>query len=157
MTTTQPNRVSLPIPDLERPHFTPYDAKDDQARFRSIERLRPPAGAPNVLIVLLDDAGYGSASVFGGPCETPNFQRLADRGLRYTKFHTTALCSPTRAALLSGRNHHTVNMGAITEIATAARGAAPWSPSARPPRRPRSTGRLIRPTPGPRSPRTSDR
>src|SRR5262245_3881974 len=66
----------------------------------------PPAGAPNVLLVLLDDVGFGQTSTFGGPANTPTLQRLADEGLRYNRFHTTALCSPTRAALLSARNHH---------------------------------------------------
>ncbi|MGH2609324.1 MAG: arylsulfatase, partial [Tepidiformaceae bacterium] len=84
--------------------------------------LRPPEGAPNVLIVLIDDCGFGASSAFGGPINTPNFERLAKDGLKYTRFHTTALCSPTRAALLSGRNHHTVGMGGITEIATSAPG-----------------------------------
>jgi arylsulfatase len=84
--------------------------------------VRPPTGAPNVLILLLDDVGFGASSTFGGPCNTPTFDRLADDGLRYTRFHTTALCSPTRAALLSGRNHHSVGMGGITEIATSAPG-----------------------------------
>src|SRR5262245_47590835 len=68
-----------------------------------------PAGAPNVLLVLLDDVGFGQTSTFGGPANTPTLQRLADEGLRYNRFHTTALCSPTRAALLSGRNHHSVH------------------------------------------------
>jgi arylsulfatase len=77
-----------------------------------------PAGAPNVLLVVLDDVGFGQTSTFGGPANTPTLQRLADRGLRYNRFHTTALCSPTRAALLSGRNHHSVHTGVITEMAT---------------------------------------
>jgi arylsulfatase A-like enzyme len=77
-----------------------------------------PAGAPNVLLVLLDDVGFGQTSTFGGPAKTPTLQRLADQGLRYNRFHTTALCSPTRAALLSGRNHHSVHTGVITEMAT---------------------------------------
>src|SRR5262245_26002347 len=77
-----------------------------------------PAGAPNVLVVLLDDVGFGQTSTFGGPVNTPTLQRLADEGLRYNRFHTTALCSPTRAALLSGRNHHSVHTGCITELAT---------------------------------------
>jgi len=77
-----------------------------------------PAGAPNVLLVVLDDVGFGQASTFGGPANTPTLQRLADHGLRYNRFHTTALCSPTRAALLSGRNHHSVHTGVITEMAT---------------------------------------
>ena len=73
-------------------------------------------------MILLDDVGFGASSPFGGPCETPTFERLASDGLKFTRFHTTALCSPTRAALLSGRNHHTVGMGGITEIATSAPG-----------------------------------
>ena len=68
--------------------------------------VQAPAGAPNVLIILLDDVGFGMCSPFGGSVQTPNLQRLADNGLTYTRFHTTALCSPTRAALLAGRNHH---------------------------------------------------
>jgi len=77
-----------------------------------------PSNAPNVLLILLDDAGFGATSTFGGPVPTPNFDRLASRGLRYTQFHTTALCSPTRAALITGRNHHTAHTGSITEMAT---------------------------------------
>jgi arylsulfatase A-like enzyme len=79
---------------------------------------KAPEGAPNVLLVLLDDVGFGQASTFGGPAQTPTLQRLADQGLRYNRFHTTALCSPTRAALLTGRNHHSVHTGCITELAT---------------------------------------
>jgi len=75
-------------------------------------------GAPNVLLILTDDVGFGATSTFGGPIQTPNFQRLADNGLRYNSFHTTALCSPTRAALITGRNHHSVASGVITEFAT---------------------------------------
>lgn len=77
----------------------------------------PPEGAPNVVVVLLDDVGFGTASTFGGPVPTPALDRVADAGLRYNQFHTTALCSPTRAALLTGRNHHSAHMGAICEIA----------------------------------------
>jgi arylsulfatase len=99
-----------------------YDAKDPDTKFPPIRDVRPPKGAPNVLIILIDDVGYGAASVFGGPCHTPNFEKLAAGGLKYTRFHTTALCSPTRQALLTGRNHHSVGMGGITEIATAAPG-----------------------------------
>jgi hypothetical protein len=77
-----------------------------------------PAGAPNVLLVLLDDVGFGQTSTFGGFANTPTLQRLSDEGLRYNRFHTTALCSPSRAALLSGRNHHSVHTGVITEMAT---------------------------------------
>jgi arylsulfatase A-like enzyme len=119
---TSAEREVLPIPD--RPYDGPVfeDAKDRAATFPPIEPLRPPAGAPNVLIVLLDDAGFGCSSAFGGPCQTPTAERLARDGLKFNRFHTTALCSPTRAALLSGRNHHTVGMGGITELATSAPG-----------------------------------
>jgi arylsulfatase len=115
-------RSVLPIPD--RPHvgLVTYDAKDPNTRYPPIEPLRPPAGAPNVLIILIDDVGFGASSAFGGPCETPNFEKMANGGLRYNRFHTTALCAPTRAALLTGRNHHSVGMGGITEIATSAPG-----------------------------------
>jgi arylsulfatase A-like enzyme len=80
---------------------------------------KAPAGAPNVLVVLIDDCGYGQWGTFGGQVPTPNLDRLAKMGLRYTRFHTTALCSPTRAALLTGRNHHSVGTGVITEIGDA--------------------------------------
>jgi arylsulfatase len=80
--------------------------------------IKAPAGAPNVLIVLVDDMGFGMPSAFGGPVHMPSADRLASQGLRYNQFHTTALCSPTRTALLSGRNHHMNNMGSITETAT---------------------------------------
>ena len=115
-------RDILPIPDPQHVGVTTYDAKDPDTSFPPIEPLRPPEGAPNVLVILIDDAGFGSSSAFGGPCQTPNFERLADKGLRYNRFHTTALCSPTRQALLTGRNHHAVGMGGITEIATSAPG-----------------------------------
>jgi arylsulfatase A-like enzyme len=115
-------RGVLPIPDRRPVGLTTYDAKDPETRFPPIRQLRPPAGAPNVVIVLLDDVGFGAASVFGGPCQTPTAESLAADGLRYIRFHTTALCSPTRAALLTGRNHHAVGMGGITEIATSAPG-----------------------------------
>src|SRR6476661_9911637 len=115
-------RSVLPIPDRRPVSLTTYDAKEPDTRFPPITQLRPPAGAPNVLIILLDDVGFGASSAFGGPCQAPNAERLAKTGLKYNRFHTTALCSPTRAALLSGRNHHAVGMGGITEIATSAPG-----------------------------------
>ena len=115
-------RTILPIPDLPRTGLITYDAKDPDTKFPPIEQLRPPKGAPNVLIILIDDAGFGSSSAFGGPCQTPNAETLAAGGLKYNRFHTTALCSPTRQALLTGRNHHSVGMGGITEIATGAPG-----------------------------------
>jgi arylsulfatase len=76
-----------------------------------------PRGAPNVLLLLIDDAGFGNPSTFGGPCQTPTMSKLASTGLRYNRFHVTALCSPTRAALLTGRNHHAVGFGSIAEFA----------------------------------------
>jgi arylsulfatase len=116
------DRSILPVPDRDEPGPTILDAKDPAATFPAIEPLRPPAGAPNVLIVLIDDAGFAASSAFGGPCSTPTAERLAAAGLKYNRFHTTALCSPTRQALLTGRNHHTVGMGGITELATSAPG-----------------------------------
>ena len=77
----------------------------------------PPDAAPNVVVVMLDDVGFGAPGTFGGPVPTPALDRVAGAGLRYNQFHTTALCSPTRAALLTGRNHHSAHMGAIAEIA----------------------------------------
>ncbi|MBM4507913.1 sulfatase-like hydrolase/transferase, partial [Rhodococcus hoagii] len=107
-------RQILPIPDRTHAGTVLYDAKDPDSGFTPLRPLRPPDGSPNVLIVLLDDVGFGASSAFGGPAQTPTAQRLADDGLKYTRFHTTALCSPTRAALLTGRNHHTtVGMGSI--------------------------------------------
>ena len=123
------HREVLPIAD--RPYDGPVyeDAKDPDATFPAIEPLRPPADAPNVLIVLLDDAGFGCASAFGGPCQTPTAERLAADGLTFTRFHTTALCAPTRQALLTGRNHHSVGMGGIPEIATSAPGYSSVRPN----------------------------
>jgi arylsulfatase len=118
----QLSRTNLPIADIAPVGLTTYDAKDPDTTYPPIVPLRPPAGAPNVLIILIDDVGFGASSAFGGPCQTPTAERLAASGLKYTRFHTTALCSPTRAALLSGRNHHPVGMGGITEIATSAPG-----------------------------------
>ena len=122
---TQTDKISrsiLPIPDRQHIGLTTYDAKDPDTKFPPIVPLRPPQGAPNVLIVLLDNVGFAASSSFGGPCQTPNFDKLAAGGLKYNRFHTTALCSPTRQALLTGRNHHSVNMGGVCEIATSAPG-----------------------------------
>src|SRR5450432_1786805 len=116
------HRTVLPIPDQTPVGLTTYDAKDPDTKHPPIRELRPPAGAPNVLIILIDDAGFSATSAFGGPCHTPNFEKLAADGLKYNRFHTTALCSPTRQALLTGRNHHSAGMGGITEIATSAPG-----------------------------------
>jgi arylsulfatase len=92
--------------------------------------VKAPAGAPNVVIVLIDDMGFGVPGSFGGPVAMPTLDGLAQNGLRYNNFHTTALCSPTRAALKSGRNHHTVNMGFITEMATGMPGSTGQIPNA---------------------------
>ena len=123
------SRIVLPIPDIKPTGLTTFDARDPDTSYPPIEPLRPPAGAPNVLVILLDDVGFGAASAFGGPCHTPTAERLAAHGLKYTRFHTTALCSPTRAALLSGRNHHAVGMGGITETATSAPGYSSIRPN----------------------------
>ena len=126
-------RSMLPIPDRPAPGLTTYDAKDPDTSYPPIEPLLPPEGAPNVLIVLLDDVGFGASSAFGGPCRTPNAERLAAGGLKYNRFHTTALCAPTRAAMLSGRNHHSVGMGSITETATSAPGNSSLKPNTKAP------------------------
>lgn len=115
-------REVLPIPDIPHVGLTTFDAKDPETKYPPIRDLRPPEGAPNVLIVLIDDAGFGSTSAFGGPCQTSIAEKLGANGLRFVRFHTTALCSPTRQALLTGRNHHSCGMGGITETATAAPG-----------------------------------
>jgi arylsulfatase len=111
------DRTVLPIPEPKVPDSTVFDARNavTPARFE----VKAPAGAPNVLIVLIDDMGFGMSEAFGGPVQMPTVTRLANGGLRYNEFHTTALCSPTRAALLTGRNHHMTNFGSIAESATA--------------------------------------
>lgn len=126
-------RTMLPIPDRPTRGLTTYDARDPDTAFPPIEPLLPPEGAPNVLIVLLDDVGFGAASAFGGPCATPTAERLAAGGLSYNRFHTTALCAPTRQAMLTGRNHHSVGMGSITETATSAPGNSSLRPNTKAP------------------------
>jgi arylsulfatase len=115
-------RSVLPIPEVKHVGLTTYDARDPETKFPPIRDMRPPEGAPNVLVILLDDVGFGASSAFGGPVNTPAAERLANNGLKLNRFHTTALCAPTRQALLTGRNHHSVNMGGITEMATSAPG-----------------------------------
>ena len=122
-------REILPIPDMPPAWLTTYNAKDPDTKFPPIEPLRPPKGAPNVLIILLDDVGFGASSAFGGPCQTPTAERMAADGLKFNRFHTTALCSPTRQALLTGRNHHSAGMGGITEMATSAPGYTSMRPN----------------------------
>ena len=111
------DRSILPVAEPPAPSITEMDARKatPPARFE----VKAPESAPNVVIVLIDDIGFGHASTFGGPIRMPTLEKLASRGLRYNRFHTTALCSPTRTALLTGRNHHVNNAGAIMELATA--------------------------------------
>jgi arylsulfatase len=111
------DRTVLPIPEPKRPVYTELDARNVKAPPRF--EVKAPQGAPNVLLVLIDDLGFAGTSAFGGPVPTPTFDRIASEGLRYNNFHTTAVCSPTRTALKSGRNHHVNNMGAIIEMGTA--------------------------------------
>jgi hypothetical protein len=115
--TGEPDRTVLPVPEPNYPHETKLDARDAKAPPRF--EVKPPKGAPNVIVFLIDDIGFGHASAFGGGIPMPTLDRLASMGLKYNRFHTTALCSPTRVALLTGRNHHTNNAGAIMEVATA--------------------------------------
>ena len=129
MSSESIERDVLPIPDRQPVGLTTFDAKDPAASFAAIEPLRPPTGAPNVLIMLLDDVGFGASSAFGGPCRTPTAERLAAGGLKYRRFHTTAMCAPTRQALLTGRNHHAVGMGAVADIATSAPGYSSIRPN----------------------------
>jgi arylsulfatase A-like enzyme len=127
-TPAAPDRTVLPVAEPKRPVITEIDAR--KVRVPPRFEVKAPAGAPNVVIVLIDDLGFGVPSSFGGPVAMPTLDKLAQGGLRYTNFHTTALCSPTRAALKSGRNHHTVNMAFITEMATGIPGATGQVPSA---------------------------
>jgi arylsulfatase len=110
------DRTVLPIREPAIEPITIMDARNATAP--PMFRVTAPQGAPNVVIVLIDDMGFGHPSTFGGPCQMPTLDRLADDGLRYNRFHTTALCSPSRVALLTGRNHHLNNAGAIMELAT---------------------------------------
>jgi arylsulfatase A-like enzyme len=122
------DRTILPIPEPKYSPITELDARNatPPPRFQ----VTAPAGAPNILIILLDDMGFGQPSTFGGPIHMPTLDQLANNGLRYNEFHTTALCSPTRAALLTGRNHHVVNTGSIMETATAFPGNTGVRPAA---------------------------
>ncbi len=114
---SEPDRTVLPIAEPVVEPIREIDAR--KARPPARFDVKAPAGAPNVVIVLIDDIGFGHSSAFGGPCQMPTAERLASGGLRYNRFHTTALCSPTRMALLTGRNHHVNNTGAVMELATA--------------------------------------
>ena len=161
------DRSSLPIRRKAFDGIANRTLDGSQPDWNLIGHPTPPEGAPNVLLVLIDDAGFGNPSTFGGPIQTPNYTRVAEGGLRYNRFHVTALCSPTRAALLTGRNNHAVGFGSIGEFAggfpgysaTAAAGlrAAASDPAgqrlqhgrvrevAPDPRRPARSGRAVRP------------
>lgn len=110
------DRTILPIKEPKRQTYTELDARNATAPPRF--EVKAPAGAPNVVVVLIDDMGFGASEAFGGPLHMPTLDRLANNGLRYNRFHTTALCAPTRMALLTGYNHHSNNMGVITELAS---------------------------------------
>src|SRR5688572_8846977 len=113
---SQLDRTILPIKEPIPESISELDARNAQAPPRF--EVKAPEKAPNVVIVLIDDIGFGHSSAFGGPIRMPNLEKLANNGLKYNRFHTTALCSPTRVALLTGRNHHVNNAGAIMELAT---------------------------------------
>lgn len=111
------DRTTLPIAEPVLPAITELDVRNAIAPPRF--EVKSPDGAPNVVIVLIDDMGFGQPSTFGGGVSMPTLDRLAENGLRYNQFHTTALCSPTRVALKTGRNHHSANGGTVMEVATA--------------------------------------
>lgn len=121
-----PDRRVLPLTAPFQKPITALDARTVKAP--SVFQVEAPKGAPHVVVILIDDLGFGGASTFGGVIPTPTFDRLAKNGLRYNQFHSTALCSPTRASLLTGRNHHSSNMSSITEIATSFPGATGMIP-----------------------------
>ena len=110
------NRLVLPIVPPKRHTYTELDVRNAKAPPRF--QVKAPEGAPNVVIVLIDDLGFAGTDVFGGPFRTPTFDAVSKTGVYYNNFHTTAVCSPTRAALKSGRNHHVNNMGSIIETGT---------------------------------------
>ena len=121
------DRTVLPIAEPKPATYKELDARNAKAPARF--EVKAPAKAPNVVIVLIDDVGFGGPSTFGGPIRTPTMDKLAQGGLKFNNFHTTALCSPTRNALKTGRNHHTVNTGSIMESATAFPGNTGQNPN----------------------------
>src|SRR4051812_30868291 len=136
MASHQPHssaREGLPVPDIPRPGLVINAARPRTPPSPPIEELRPPAGAPNVLVVLIDDAGFGSSSAFGGPCATPNAERLAAGGPRDNPFPTTAVCLPAPAPPLHGRNPHTGGKGGEKENPPAGPGPNPSKADNRPP------------------------
>jgi arylsulfatase len=108
------DRTKLPIAEPKLAPITTLDARDAKAPPRF--EVKAPQGAPNVVIVLIDDIGFGCSSAFGGPINMPTLEKMASNGSKYNRFHTTALCSPTRTALLTGQNHHANNAGAVMHI-----------------------------------------
>ncbi|KQY54310.1 arylsulfatase [Nocardioides sp. Root140] len=116
------NRKILPVPQPRQTIAPSVDRVHQDPAFPVRERVSPPEGAPNVLVILVDDMGFGASSAYGGPCRMPTADRLAAGGLSYTRFHTTAICAPTRVSLLSGRNHHSAGMGTVPEMATSSPG-----------------------------------
>ncbi len=121
------DRTELPVKAPWYPPITTLDARDAQAP--PFFEVKAPENAPNIVVILLDDVGFGGPSSFGGVIETPNLDKLASEGLMYNQFHTTALCSPTRQALKTGRNHHSANQAKITEVATSFPGATGMLPN----------------------------
>src|SRR6478735_1126538 len=117
-TSDEMDRTSLPIKEPARQIYTELDAAKAKAPTERFN-VTAPKGAPNVVVVLIDDIGFGASQAFGGPINMPTLDKLAATGLKYSRFHTTALCSPTRMALLTGYNHHSNNAGSIMETATA--------------------------------------
>jgi arylsulfatase len=116
LSASTPNRSILPIPPEPYTNLIGPSYRNSKPQIQS--PLQTPVGAPNILLILLDDAGYGQTSTFGAPIPTPALDRLASGGLRFTRFHVTSLCSPSRAALLTGRNSHAVGMGIVTRYTT---------------------------------------
>src|SRR5262245_22205471 len=111
------DRTALPVAEPKHKPITEVDAR--KAKAPPPFAVKAPKGAPNVVIVLLDDFGFGQSSAFGGPIHMPALEKLAKNGLKYNRFHVTAMCSPTRMALLTGRNHHSCNAGVVMDLSTA--------------------------------------
>ena len=129
MAEFEAGRHVLPAPERKQTPVTAVGIHDQKQPFEAIGPIAPPPAAPNVVIVVLDDLGFGSSSAFGGPISMPTSELLAQQGLRYNRFHVNALCSPTRQSLMTGRNCHSVGMGGTTEMATAAPGYSGFRPA----------------------------
>ncbi len=121
------DRTVLPVPEPQYPPITELDVHNAQAPPRF--QVKAPKGAPNVVVILLDNFGFGDGSTFGGPIQMPTLDRLAETGLRYNNFKVPPLCSPSRVACLTGRNSHSANFGVISEIATAFPGYTAMRPA----------------------------